>query len=391
MAHFPYLIVGGGMAADAAAQAIRKINAGVDIAMISAEKDAPYNRPPLSKGLWRDQKLDDIDRRTTRLGIDLLLGRAVVGIEPAAHRVTDDRGTEYTYGKLLLATGAEPRRLDTDDPRVIHYRTAEDYRRLRELATEGARAVVIGGGFIGSELAAALALNHVRTTMIFPDEGICGRLLPRELAVFMAEFYRRQGIEMFAGTKVQSVESLPDGKILIHTNSGRIEADVVVAGIGVTPRVKLAADAGLEVGNGIMVNSRLRTSAPDVYAAGDVALFFNPALGTQLRVEHEDNANTMGETAGRAMAGEDIHYTHLPSFYSDLFTHGYEAIGETDARLDTVADWKEPNQEGMIYYLRDGRLRGVLTWNIFGKMDEARRALEDKRLYTRPEELKGRI
>jgi NADPH-dependent 2,4-dienoyl-CoA reductase/sulfur reductase-like enzyme len=158
--------------------------------------------------------------------------------------------------------------------------------------------------------------------------------------------------------------------------------DIVVAGLGIQPNVELAEQAGLRVDNGIVVDELLRTSAPDIFAAGDVANFANPALGIRMRVEHEDNANSMGAAAGRAMAGQGTPYTHLPFFYSDLFALGYEAVGELDPRLDVVSDWKEPFREGVVYYLKDGRVRGVLLWNIFGKVDAAR-ALIGKPLTTR--------
>jgi NADPH-dependent 2,4-dienoyl-CoA reductase/sulfur reductase-like enzyme len=166
--------------------------------------------------------------------------------------------------------------------------------------------------------------------------------------------------------------------------------DGVVAGIGIEQNVALARAAGLEVGDGVVVDTLLRTSHPDIYAAGDVASFSNPALGTRMRVEHEDNANTMGRHAGRNMAGEQAPYDHLPFFYSDLFDLGYEAVGELDARLEIVADWKEPFREGVQYYLRDGRVRGVLLWNVWEQVDAARRLIAAPGPF-RAEDLVGRL
>jgi len=157
---------------------------------------------------------------------------------------------------------------------------------------------------------------------------------------------------------------------------------VVVAGIGISPSTEVATLSGLAVSDGIEVDEQLRTSDPDIYAAGDVARFPNPALGKKIRVEHEDAANTMGAAAGRAMAGKPAPYTHLPFFYSDLFDLGYEAVGELDARHRTVADWKTPFREGFVYYLSDGLVRGVLDWGIFGRVDDAR-ALIGKELRDR--------
>jgi NADPH-dependent 2,4-dienoyl-CoA reductase/sulfur reductase-like enzyme len=169
-----------------------------------------------------------------------------------------------------------------------------------------------------------------------------------------------------------------------------IVADGVVAGIGIQPNVELAQAAGLEVENGIRVHASLRTSHPDIYAAGDVANFYNPTLDKRLRVEHEDNANTMGRLAGQAMAGRTVTYDHLPFFYSDLFELGYEAVGEVGSRLETVADWKQPYREGVVYYLRDGRVRGVLLWNVWEQVGAARKLIAEPGPF-RPENLKGRL
>jgi NADPH-dependent 2,4-dienoyl-CoA reductase/sulfur reductase-like enzyme len=164
----------------------------------------------------------------------------------------------------------------------------------------------------------------------------------------------------------------------------------VVAGLGIEPNVELAQAASLKVENGIVVDELLRTSHPDIYAAGDVAAFHNPALGKRIRVEHEDNANTMGRLAGRNMAGQSEPYNHLPSFYSDMFELGYEAVGELDSRLETFADWKQPNKEGVIYYLQNGRVRGVLLWNVWGQVDAARELIAEPGPF-RAENLKGRL
>jgi NADPH-dependent 2,4-dienoyl-CoA reductase/sulfur reductase-like enzyme len=171
---------------------------------------------------------------------------------------------------------------------------------------------------------------------------------------------------------------------------GEFLVDGIVAGIGVTPNVELALSAGLKVDNAIVVDEFLRTSHPDVYAAGDVANFHNPALAMRLRVEHEDNANTMGHEAGRAMAGKASRYHHLPFFYSDLFDLGYEAVGELNPRLETLADWKEPYREGVVYYLRDARVRGVLLWNVWGQVDAARQLIAEPGPFSATD-LKGRL
>jgi len=395
MPNYTYLIVGGGMTADAAAHGIREVDRSGSIGVIGAEPHPPYNRPPLSKGLWKTMPLKSIWRKTEGVGVTLHAGRSAKHLDPRKKQVTDDQGTVYAFEKLLLATGATPRRLPFGAESIIYYRTLDDYQRLRALTEKGRRFAVIGGGFIGSEVAAALAMNGREVVMIFPDEGIGSRMFPPDLATFLNDFYRQKGIDVIAGASVTGMEARQGQSILkIRTAQSGSERDVVadgvVAGIGVQPNVELAEAAGLEVQNGIRVNASLRSSAPDIFAAGDVACFHNPLLDQWLRVEHEDNANTMGGMAGRAMAGETVSYDHLPSFYSDLFDLGYEAVGELDPRLETVADWKEPYREGVIYYLRGARVRGVLLWNVWEQVDAARRLLAEPGPF-RAADLKGRL
>jgi 3-phenylpropionate/trans-cinnamate dioxygenase ferredoxin reductase subunit len=390
MSHYTYLIIGGGMTADAAIRGIRQVDPDGVIGLISAEPDPPYDRPPLSKGLWKGKPLERIWRGTKNLGVEFHLGRRVVTLDPQNKQVTDDQGTAYSFDKLLLATGGTPRRLPFGDDQIIYYRTLRDYQRLRTLTEQGQRFAIIGGGFIGSEVAAALAMSGKQVVMIFPEEGIGARLFPGDLAQFLNDFYREKGVEVWAGEMVSGLE--PHGEqFTLKTQSGReIVVDSVLAGIGIQPNVELAQAAGLKVENGILVDEFLRTSHPDIYAAGDVANFYNPALDRRLRVEHENNANTMGRMAGQAMAGQAEPYHHLPFFYSDLFELGYEAVGELDSRLESVADWKEPYREGVVYYLQDGRVRGVLLWNVWKQVKAARRLIAEPGPF-RPEDLKGRL
>jgi NADPH-dependent 2,4-dienoyl-CoA reductase/sulfur reductase-like enzyme len=243
------------------------------------------------------------------------------------------------------------------------------------LTDQGQRFAVIGGGFIGSEIAAALAMNGKHVVMLFPGAGIGDHVFGSELSAFLNEYYRQHGVEVLAGETAESLERRGT-QIALRTAGGReLLVDGVIAGIGIAPNIALAQAAGLVVDNGIVVDAMLRTNHPDIYAAGDVANFANAALGKRMRVEHEDNSNTMGRLAGRNMAGAKEAYDHLPFFYSDLFDLGYEAVGELDARLEIVADWKEPFREGVQYYLKDGRVRGVLLWNVWEQVDAARRLI----------------
>jgi NADPH-dependent 2,4-dienoyl-CoA reductase/sulfur reductase-like enzyme len=383
MKHHKYLIIGGGMTADSAIRGIRKIDSSGSIALISDERDPPYDRPPLSKALWKDKKLESIWRSPNGLNFDLLLGKRVMSLDAAEKTVTDDAGIEYTYEKLLLATGGTPRHLPNADESVIYFRTAADYRKLRALCERGSDFVVIGGGFIGSEVAAALATNGKRVAMIFPSNGIGSRVYPPALMTFLNSYFQEKGVTLVASETVKSVCKVGN-KVVVTTGKGlEIAADGVVAGLGIEPNTDLAKQAGLKVDNGIVVDELLRTTNHDIYAAGDVANFYSAALDKRMRVEHEDNANVMGEMAGRNMAGQSDIYSHQPYFYSDLFDLGYEAVGELDSGLDIVEDWKEPFQKGVIYYLRDGRVRGVLLWNTWGQVAAATQLIAEKTLQSR--------
>jgi NADPH-dependent 2,4-dienoyl-CoA reductase/sulfur reductase-like enzyme len=369
MADYRYLIVGGGMTGDSACRGIREHDTEGSIGLFSVEAHEPYARPPLSKGLWKGNEESSIWRGTPDLGVDIHTGRRIVGLDLDDRTATDDSGESHTYEKLLLATGGTPRELPGAEG-VVYYRTLETYRHLREVAADGVRAAVVGGGFIGSEIAAALALNGCQVTILFPDDGIGARLFPARLSAFVNDYYREQGVTVLPN---ELVEEVSGGTV--RTKAGTsLDADVVVAGLGIVPTTDLAEAVGLEVDDGIVVDEYGRASRrEDVFAAGDVARFPVPALGDSRRVEHEDHANTHGKLVGANMAGAQQQYLHLPFFYSDLFDLGYEAVGDLDSRLDTVEEWAEPNRKGVVAYVDgEGKARGFLLWDVWDKVDSAR-------------------
>ena len=362
-----YLIVGAAMTGDMAAKGIRENDRKGSITLVGAEPHPPYKRPHLSKKLWQGGAEEKIWLKPAE-DVDLRTGRRIVELDLDAHSATDDAGDEYEWRKLLLATGARPREIPESEE-VIYFRTLDDYRALRAIADQGRHVAVVGGGFIGSELAAGLVGVGARVTMLFPESGIGFRLFPDHLSDFVTGYYRERGVDVLTE---QLVVVAKEG--IVETAQGTtLEVAAVVAGLGVIPNTELAEAAGLEVADGIVVDEYGRVSGhQDVFAAGDVARFPVAALGTMLRVEHEDHANTHGRFVGANMAGAETPYDHLPFFYSDLFDLGYEAVGLVDSRLEAAADWQVPFRKGVVRYLEDGYVRGVLLWNVWDKVDAAR-------------------
>lgn len=395
---YDYVIVGAGVAAASAVKGIRSQDASGTVAVLGSEPARPLYRPDLSKELWlKDDKtlagsdlagdLDDDD------AVDLVVDTTVTAIDPDAHVVRLADGTSVGYVKLLLATGAEPRVLAIDPgPRVVYYRTAADYERLRAFATEGSHVAVVGGGYIGSEIASALVQNGVDVTLVLDLEDVQEQMFPRALAAALTTDLADRGVTIVHGSVEGGQEE--DGGVRIRLDDGTdVTADGVVIGVGVLPRTGLAEAAGIEVDNGIMVDEHLRTSAVDVYAAGDVAAYDDALLGRR-RVEHVDHAEKSGELAGKVMAGADATYDYTPFFWSDILDHGYEAVGETRSDLDMVEDWKDGEVgTGVVYYLKAGHLRGVVLWNVWDSVDQARELIAETKdaPVADPETLRGRI
>ncbi len=372
MKNYKYLIVGGGMTADAAAKGIRELDQKGSIAFFSMEVDPPYKRPLLTKGLWKDKPFDSVWRHTEQTHAEEFLGCKIVSLDPARLTLQDDAGNEYHGEKILLATGGTPRHLPFNSTPVNYFRTLEDYRRLREATETEKEFTVIGGGFIGSEIAAALAMNNKKVTMLFMEEGIGARVYPHAVSQFLNDFYRQKGVQVLPNEQLARLSTQGKRQVVTTKGGQDILGDGIIAGLGIELNLDLARSTGLQVGNGIVVNDYLLTSHADIYAAGDVAEFYNPALDKRLRLEHEDNAVSMGRQAGRNMAGAGEPFHYLPYFYSDLFELGYEAVGTLDSRLKTATDWAEPFKKGVIYYFQGERICGVLLWNVWDKVPAAR-------------------
>lgn len=379
MTHFQYMIIGGGMAADAAANGIRELDADGSIAIISNDVDEPYTRPALSKKLWTDEEFNEADNflgTAENTGAQIYLRTEVSAVDADRRTVTtaDER---FEFDKLLFVTGGRPKSLELEEgERVIYFRSFADYRRLREFSGRDLNVAVIGGGFIGTELAAALVQNSTNTTLIFDDEKLGASVFPSDMARSFHDLYRSHGVRLVPETKVSGGCSDAD-HVSLDYGDGSHEFDAVVVGLGIEPTTDLAEQAGITTDDGILVDESLQTSRPNVYAAGDVARYPDRLLGRQ-RVEHVDNATQMGTAAGRIMAGSDESYTHTPYFYTNVFDFGYQAVGTLDPSLRTVEDWVQPHSEGAVFYLDEGeRVQGVLVVNRKGQLDAAREILSE--------------
>lgn len=391
---YKYLIIGGSMTADAAVASLNDSDPDGSVGLIGLEKDPPYARPPLTKDLWKgDEELNEIFLETPENDVTMHLGRLVKEIDRSSKKVVDAQGNEYNYEKLLIATGGAPRKIPKIDVEgIIYYRTVEDYKKSKKLVDENLKFGIIGGGFIGSEIAAGIKIYkpEAQVTMLFPEEGVCARLFPSELTRFLTDYYNDKGITVHPGELVVDIKKQEE-QYIVDTKSGKsFEFDVVIAGLGIEPNVKLAKEAGLTVDNGIIVDEYLQTDDPDIFAAGDVARYHHPMLERKVRVEHEDNAVWAGYYAALNMAGEETPAEHISMFYSDLFDLGYEAVGELNSELETVEDWIDPFNKGVVYYLKDGNVRGVLLWNVWEKLDDARELMLSSKSFV-SDDLKGKI
>lgn len=332
------VIVGGGLAAAKAAGELRGRGFDGRLALISSEQHPPYERPPLSKGfLMGSEPLEKVFVHPQEWYVDhdveLRLGSTATAIDVPAHTVSTTDGP-LGYDRLLLATGSRPRRLRSADDSgapVAYLRTLEDSTRLQSQLRPGSRVAVIGGGWIGLEVAAAARTAGCDVVVLEALELPLVRVLGPEVARVLTDLHVAHGVDVRSGTDVASIAKHDDGAVVTLGDGARVEADLVVVGIGVEPNTELAAGAGLATGNGVLVDQHLRSSDPDVFAAGDVANADHPLLGHRLRVEHWDNAIGQGVTAARNMLGAAEPYDRLPYFFTDQYDLGMEYVGHVGA------------------------------------------------------------
>lgn len=386
---YDYLIIGGGMVAAYAANGIREQDKMGTIGILSADVDAPYTRPALTKKLWTDEEFteDQVSLNTEETGAEIELETVVTAINRDMHTVQLEDGTVIGYTKLLLATGSEPAKINgPEDERAIFFRNWTDYRKLRELSGHNRHILVIGGGYIGAELAAGLVQNQTKVTLIYPDETLGSKQFPEEIAKEYEAAFQKAGVTLVNEKRATSYRKEDDKLVLTLDDGTELEGDAIVSGLGVSPRVSLAKESGLKVEDGVVVDEYLRTEDPDIYAAGDIAAYPDKILGEN-RIEHVDHARNSGEAVGKAMAGSDEPYTHTPYFYSVVFDISWKAIGTLDSELDTLID--KVGDGKVVYYLKANKPVSILLWNVEVDLDDVRNILSNPP--ADPTALKGAI
>ncbi|MGE3535993.1 MAG: NAD(P)/FAD-dependent oxidoreductase [Candidatus Tectimicrobiota bacterium] len=395
MEQIPYVIIGGGLASVAAADAIRRRDKTGRLVLLSNETQAPYDRVPLSKGyLLGEVEPAQIFLRPARFyernKVELRLGQAATGLDVAARTVTLADGQRLGFEKLLLATGGRPRRLSLPGAELagIHYlRDLPDSDGIRQGLPGARKAVVIGGGFIGCELATGLAQLGLEVTVVELTPGLLSLVLDPETSGFMETFLRQQGVTVLTSTAAARFLGAQGRVTGVATNTGlELPADLVLVGVGIIPNTEIAAAAGLPVDNGVIVNEYLE-AAPGIYAAGDIARFYSPTLGHQLRVEHYDVALQHGRVAGANMSGEQRAYTELPYFFSHMAGVHIDVVGELSRRQHTVRRGALQAEPGFSqFYFAEGLLQAVLCINgDTAILQAAREHIAERRPVSDPE------
>lgn len=380
MARTELVIAGGGLTAARAIKSYREAGGDGPVTLVAEEATLPYHRPPLSKRYLRGEinETPHVEGEAFYRDhdVDVLLETRVVEVDAGAHRLTLDNGVRLRYGGLLVATGAAPRGLrvpGSDLEGVFSLRTIVDSGAIRAAADKAERAVVVGGGFIGMETAASLRQLGVDVTLIHLGRGLFDVLGSAELSNELAELYRANGVELLLGHEVASFGG--DGVLAsVQTKTGlRVDADLAVVGVGVIPNVDFLEGSGIEVDNGVVVNARFETSAPGVYAAGDVANFFDPLYGRQRRIEHWSNANYQGAEVGKALAGVDTKYDMVSTFFTEVFGVTIRVFGDTSRADDRTFEGSLADGKVLGLYLEQGRIAGAV---LSGQDDETEERLK---------------
>lgn len=372
-----FVIVGAGLAGAKAAETLRSEGFDGRLLLIGSEAQRPYERPPLSKDylrgeLAREKVYVHPEGFYAEQDIELRSGRTAVSLDVSSHELGLDDGERLRYDRLLLTTGAEPRRLSipgADLDGVLYLRSVEDSDALRERIDRGGAVVVIGAGWIGAEVAACARQRGLAVTIVDPNRVPLERVLGAEVGAIYRDLHGERGVSMLMETGVEAFEG--EGAVeRVRTTDGRVvECDFVVVGVGVQPRTRLAADAGLRVEDGILADEQLRTSAPDVFAAGDVANARHPFYGERVRVEHWNNALHQGPVAALSMLDRAVAYDRLPYFFSDQYDTGMEYAGLARSWDRVVFRGDPASREFICFWLTEDRVVAGMNFNVWDVTD----------------------
>jgi len=367
-----FVILGGGMVAGYAAKQLVEMGLKPgELTILSADTSIPYERPPLSKGFLAGKETEEAIRIDPedfyrKQGIDVKLGCVVSAMDPQRKRLTLKSGGEFGFNKLIIATGARPRSLEIPGAKLrnLHYlRSLDDSKAIQRSAENVKRAVVIGGGFIGMEVAAVLSQKGIEVTMILSDDRIWKRLFSPQMSSFFEGYYTSRGVRLAKNATVAELRGNETVSSVLLADGQPITCDMVVAGIGVLPVTEMLANSGVDIGDGVMVNEYLETSRPDIFAAGDVANYQDVLFGKRRRVEHWDNAVSQGQYCARALMGERAPFKHVPYFFSDVFDLSYEYWGDSSGADQVAHRGDLASKSFSVWWLRQKRLVAAFTMN----------------------------
>ena len=382
MSEFDLAIVGGGLTAARAIKAYREAGGAGSIALVSADSTLPYHRPPLSKRYLRGQvECEDTFVEAESFyednDVEALLSTEVVAIEPRERAVSTADGRTLRYAKLLIASGVLPRRLNVagvDLPGVFTLRSLDDAAAIRDAAAQTRDAVVVGGGFIGMEVAASLTELEIEVTLVSRNVDLFAHLDSPEISEHLVGLYRRHGVDIVRGDEVCAFRGYSHLDTVELHSGDPIGASLAVVGIGVVPAVGFLEGSGVSVANGIIVNARFETNVPDIYAAGDVACFFDPLAGRRRRLEHWSNASYQGGQVGRILAGAEGGYNRVSTYFTESFGLTLNVFGDTSRHDDRITRGSFVDGNAIVFYFADGRLVASLHT---GQDDETESRLKE--------------
>jgi NADPH-dependent 2,4-dienoyl-CoA reductase/sulfur reductase-like enzyme len=390
MAKEPIVIVGGGRAAASLIDAYREAGGDALITVVTEDEHPPYNRPPLSKAILRGEMepleaLVHTAEEYDDLAVELRLETTVESVDTKAHTVVLAGGETIPYGTLVIASGARPRVLavpGADLPAVHTFRTLADALAVKEAAPEARKALVVGGSFIGSEVAASLCMLGLEVTILERGERLVPALASPELSEQVAELYREHGVELVVGEEIEEFQA--NGRLLtgVRTASGLlIEAFLAVVGVGVEPNVDFLEGSGLSLDNGIVVDDHFRTSAEDVFAIGDVARFDDSVSGRVRRIEHWSNADAQGSHLGHNLSSGRKGYEHVPAFFTKMFDVTLQLLGDTEGVDEVVLRGSVQEHNLVGFYLREDHLiAAVVVGQSADMVDELKALVREKPL-----------